>query len=1324
MERLFVALDPNGFSMQLKRVALSTLGSAASAVKEGMLPYFEKIIEVLNLYINSDPNSEVHQLQCYAIESLAVVAQFIGTEHFKPLAGESLQLGLRILEKTDDPDIRKSVYALFAALAIVMKEEISPALPKIINEMIESIQSSEGIVTHYEDEEKDEIDVYAELSDEDDDFEEDIEASSSGSADSTQCRYSVENSYNEEKEQACLALREICLHTGYTDLGGNLSKRQLIDKLKMYFGDDIQIIKSTKANRSDIILSSKSSSKDEILHSYIEISKEDDIPIFTGVSEYSVLHNIINNIKLDMNNIPEFDTFKNLDLTNFRKYIPEGLIWLVSLLISSENYQATDTQILSLCQDIIFAHSQNKKFTPKHVALAQEEINKYKKNDFTVIPQQIVPERFMQFAADNIDILEETLDKAPIFMPHKWWCSNQVHRITILLRQIYMNTSTHPLPVVKNKQLPVQLERDPASMRNHNTAWVLARSALYCKAKEIQWLKSDQCHNIIVRLGGFNIMLNFLKVIGQYMEPSGLKDVWIESDLYGESTVQGIFTGKKWNNGIRAHKLTYESLWRIILPMFEKWLLDAKSDQIHSINLAKLLATQLCTSITEKREFKNEFQSIVASLGECTDAFEEFTFYLNFYTAKRSGNWDLHLKSLRCMIPWFFAYDHYNYSRCASVYLADMLNLESTAPNVYVEFLKGNFVIKRLPGAFNTISVDQALEHVNKSSKNGGGIVGLTKNSTRLDEWGVSDLISQNIEIGSKRKVIDEKSVVVLQHQFNKYKVFTHNQDYLLCISTNTIFNKATQDAILNAHKLGEEAFIKFVGTMDSNEFYKPIKKNKIGKITSKNLPVRKDHKVKTHMQGQEILQKLFAAREMGRKINYQDIFKHELTSYPMALALNDDILITPSNKSALGAILESYGPTATSNFPHTNNSAMCYIYDGMSLVQSLGSHFCPTLKKSFEEIFKLINYPQDDIRKASVEALLQFCIALHKVNTPEVKQALYKALQMFVPKCAELIRIDEERSIVMVCLDAYSNLLDEIKGDVFVGEGHREAIMNCVIDVLTLKTMCQDTDLGLSTTENNEEDTEAEQDELLLESAGDVIPKYAAAITPDDFSLYFPNILQLMSTRTKKQNSIAQRSFAFGTLAECMKSLDVYVEKFVPTLLNLWLTGAKDSSDEVRNNAVFGLGEMILHGKDRIFSKYPEILQALSAAVAKESHAGTLDNICGALAKMIIVFPAFLQKLPLRDDFQENDSVIKCFFTLYQQGNPILRQHLSNVIKVAVHIYHKDQAPNEDVKKVLIEFLKTINQDFAEDFANTVSSLGPEATESVQKIFLPNKCV
>lgn len=61
---------------------------------------------------------------------------------------------------------------------------------------------------------------------------------------------------------------------------------------------------------------------------------------------------------------------------------------------------------------------------------------------------------------------------------------------------------------------------------------------------------------------------------------------------------------------------------------------------------------------------------------------------------------------------------------------------------------------------------------------------------------------------------------------------------------------------------------------------------------------------------------------------------------------------------------------------------------------------------------------------------------------------------------------------------------------------------------------MCQDTDLDAGG-DNNEEDIESEQEEVLLESAGDVIPKFAAAISPDEFLLYFNNILQLMAIRT-----------------------------------------------------------------------------------------------------------------------------------------------------------------------------------------------------------------
>lgn len=116
----------------------------------------------------------------------------------------------------------------------------------------------------------------------------------------------------------------------------------------------------------------------------------------------------------------------------------------------------------------------------------------------------------------------------------------------------------------------------------------------------------------------------------------------------------------------------------------------------------------------------------------------------------------------------------------------------------------------------------------------------------------------------------------------------------------------------------------------------------------------------------------------------------------------------------------------------------------------------------------------------------------------------------MFIPKCSELIRTDDERSVVMCALDAYSDLLKQVGRDVLVGEGHREAIMNCVIDVMTYKTACQDQDQETEDTE----DTDAEQDEILLECAGDIIPNFGKAIEPNDFVYYFPNILTLLQIR------------------------------------------------------------------------------------------------------------------------------------------------------------------------------------------------------------------
>lgn len=57
--------------------------------------------------------------------------------------------------------------------------------------------------------------------------------------------------------------------------------------------------------------------------------------------------------------------------------------------------------------------------------------------------------------------------------------------------------------------------------------------------------------------------------------------------------------------------------------------------------------------------------------------------------------------------------------------------------------------------------------------------------------------------------------------------------------------------------------------------------------------------------------------------------------------------------------------------------------------------------------------------------------------------------------------------------------------------------------------------------------------------------------------------------------------------IAECMAGLGLGLDMFVQQLLPLLITLSRDESDEVRNNAIYAIGELAYHGKNTVFP-YP----------------------------------------------------------------------------------------------------------------------------------------
>ena len=167
---------------------------------------------------------------------------------------------------------------------------------------------------------------------------------------------------------------------------------------------------------------------------------------------------------------------------------------------------------------------------------------------------------------------------------------------------------------------------------------------------------------------------------------------------------------------------------------------------------------------------------------------------LDFIRTEREGNWNLHLEAFAAMLPWLIIYDHTNYAKWGPVYLAEMKNLENTAPEVYAEFMNGNFVVKRSKRRFNQVPADQATEWINKTCKMQNGIIGITRNDQARDRfcvtWSERSQISEDtrhlfgleddeeessftrFDSLASRRVRDADDVAKLFQQLNKYDVF------------------------------------------------------------------------------------------------------------------------------------------------------------------------------------------------------------------------------------------------------------------------------------------------------------------------------------------------------------------------------------------------------------------------------------------------------------------------------------------------------------------------------------------------------------------------
>ena len=96
--------------------------------------------------------------------------------------------------------------------------------------------------------------------------------------------------------------------------------------------------------------------------------------------------------------------------------------------------------------------------------------------------------------------------------------------------------------------------------------------ALYAKATEIVWKYPDMFKGLALRMGAFHTVYTLLSIIGKRFQDAGLRDICTESGVIAEGSVSGVLDGRRYNRGVRFHKLMYETLQGLAWKGFQSWI--------------------------------------------------------------------------------------------------------------------------------------------------------------------------------------------------------------------------------------------------------------------------------------------------------------------------------------------------------------------------------------------------------------------------------------------------------------------------------------------------------------------------------------------------------------------------------------------------------------------------------------------------------------------------------------------------------------------------------------------------------------------------------
>ncbi|EPY53488.1 karyopherin Kap123 [Schizosaccharomyces cryophilus OY26] len=383
-----------------------------------------------------------------------------------------------------------------------------------------------------------------------------------------------------------------------------------------------------------------------------------------------------------------------------------------------------------------------------------------------------------------------------------------------------------------------------------------------------------------------------------------------------------------------------------------------------------------------------------------------------------------------------------------------------------------------------------------------------------------------------------------------------------------------------------------------------------------------------------------------------------------------------------------------------------------------VGAPFAEYLEPTVEKLVASTTHFYEGVRKSSLTSLWRCATTFYKAcNLPQWKAGL--PLQVPVPDAVQNIfaavrkcSFDtlEEEYEKTVATDILRNLAEAIKtcGPVVLGDDYPK-ICEIVMEVLQKQHIVQagdifDEDFEEEDVVSNEEVDDTEQDAMFIDSACDVVIALSMALGEsfvDSFQVFFPHIIKYYSS-----NNGTERAMAVACMGEVAGGIESAITPFTADVFTLFMTALEDPEGEVRSNAAYSMGLLCQFSTENLSSEYLNILHKLQPFFTQEIFRTALDNAIGCISRLILhdqnaipldqVLPIVFSKLPLKEDYLENAPLYYMILHLYRQKNPVLLQHLGDLIPVFASVLTGPaEQLNDELRSQILNLLKEIAPEF-----------------------------